>query len=152
MTSIIANGGKLIQPTLIKKYYNNENIKDLKKYKKIDINDSNLELIKDAMKKVVNEPNGTAFKIKNNSDKYILAGKTGTSQVKRITLTERESEDFRKKFIEWKNRDHGLFVGYMPANKPKFAVCVVVEHGGSGSKSAAPIAKEIFNKLYQLNI
>ena len=65
------------------------------------------------MYKVVNEPKGTAFKSK--SDLYNFSGKTGTSQVKRITIEERESEDFRKKEQDWKDKDHALFVGYMPS-------------------------------------
>ena len=95
---------------------------------------------------------GTAYKIKSDPDKYNLAGKTGTSQVKRITIEEREKEDFRKKDIEWKDKDHSLFVGYMPADRPKFAISVVVEHGGSGSATAAPIARRILDKLYELSI
>ena len=95
---------------------------------------------------------GTAYRIKTNPDNYILAGKTGTSQVKRITTEERESEDFRKKEIEWKDKDHSLFVGYMPADRPKFSISVVIEHGGSGSAIAAPIARRIFDKIYELSI
>ena len=94
------------------------------------------------MFKVVNENKGTAFKSK--SDTVLFAGKTGTSQVRRITVAERESEDFRKKEVEWSKRDHALFVGYMPYDKPKYAISVVIEHGGSGASTAAPIAKEIF--------
>ena len=71
------------------------------------------------MFKVVNEQKGTAFKSKSNQLKF--SGKTGTSQVKKITLEERESEDFRKKELSWKNKDHALFVGYMPSDKPKYA-------------------------------
>ena len=81
-----------------------------------------------------------------------MAGKTGTSQVKRITIEEREQEDFRKKEIDWKNKDHSLFVGYMPADRPKFAISVVIEHGGSGSAIAAPMARRIFDKIYELSI
>jgi Cell division protein FtsI/penicillin-binding protein 2 len=102
------------------------------------------------MFKVVNEYKGTAFKSKlANLD---FSGKTGTSQVKKISLLERESEDFRKKEIEWKDRDHALFVGYMPSSKPKYSISVVVEHGGSGASTAAPIAKDIFNYIYKLGL
>ena len=91
------------------------------------------------MFKVVNENKGTANKSKAKN--YNFSGKTGTSQVKKITLKERESDDFRNTEIEWKNRDHALFVGYMPSDNPKFAVSIVIEHGGSGASTAAPIAK-----------
>ena len=99
------------------------------------------------MFKVVNENMGTAFKSRSND--YQFSGKTGTSQVKKITLEERESEDFRKVEKEWKNKEHALFVGYMPSDKPKYAISVVIEHGGSGSSTAAPIAKNIFDFLHK---
>ena len=138
----------LVEPTLIKKT-EDTNIATLGD---IAANKDHIKIIKKALFKAVNEPRGTAYRIKSNSEKYTLAGKTGTSQVKEITAEERESEDFRKKDIKWEERDHSLFVGYMPADKPKFAISVVVEHAGSGSVTAAPIAKKIFDKLYELSI
>ena len=146
MTSIIANGGYEVNPTLLTK-------KDLNtKDKNIGLNSENIKLIRDAMKKVVNEVYGTAFSSRSNPDNYIFSGKTGTSQVKKITIEERESDDFRKKEIEWKNKDHALFVGYMPSEEPKYSISIIVEHGGSGSSTAAPIAKEIFNAIHRLRI
>ena len=71
---------------------------------------------------------------------------------RKITVSERESDDFRKKEIEWKNKDHALFVGYMPSEEPKYSISIIVEHGGSGSSTAAPIAKEIFNAIHRLRI
>ena len=70
------------------------------------------------MFEVVNKNKGTAFKSK--SDEFVFSGKTGTSHVRRITVAERESEDFRKKEDEWNKRDHALFVGYIPIEKPKY--------------------------------
>ena len=64
----------------------------------------------------------------------------------------RTCEDFRKKEIEWKNRDHALFVGYMPSTKPKYSISVVIEHGGSGASTAAPIAKKIFNYINKIEL
>ncbi len=134
MTSIIASDGKLIKPSLT---FNKNNFKTNTKYAK------EIKIVKNAMFKVVNEYKGTAFNSKLNDISF--SGKTGTSQVTKITLSERESEDFRKKEIAWKNRDHALFVGYMPSEKPKYAISVVIEHGGSGASTAAPIANQIFN-------
>ena len=94
---------------------------------------------------VVNKPGGTAHR--SMSVDYLYSGKTGTSQVKKISLSERESEDFRKKEIEWKNKDHAIFVGYMPSDTPKYAISVVIEHGGSGASTAAPIAKRTFDYI-----
>ena len=143
MTSIIASNGKLIEPKII----NDGNYKQVKKLEKYR---SAINVIKQSMFKVVNESKGTAFRSK--SDDFIFSGKTGTSQVRRITVAERESDDFRKKEIEWEKRDHALFVGYMPHDKPKYAVSVVIEHGGSGAKTAAPIAKQIFQFINKNNI
>ena len=143
MTSIIASNGKLIEPKII----NDGNYKDVKKLEKYS---SAIKVIKQSMFKVVNESKGTAFRSK--SDDFIFSGKTGTSQVRRITVAERESDDFRKKEIEWEKRDHALFVGYMPHDKPKYAVSVVIEHGGSGASTAAPIAKQIFQFINKNNI
>tara|TARA_Y100000590_G_scaffold164519_1_gene188498 strand:+ start:4357 stop:6153 length:1797 start_codon:yes stop_codon:yes gene_type:complete len=141
MTSTIASNGKIVKPTLT--FQNNEFEVSNKYTKEIDI-------IKEAMFKVVNEYKGTAFKSKmENLD---FSGKTGTSQVTKISLSERESEDFRKKEIEWKNRDHALFVGYMPSKKPKYSISVIVEHGGSGASTAAPIAKQVFSYINDLKI
>ena len=135
MTSIIASDGKVIAPKLINDG-KIDNFKRLEKYK------SAINVVKKSMFKVVNENKGTAFKSK--SEEVNFSGKTGTSQVTRITVAERESDDFRKKEVEWNKRDHALFVGYMPYDEPKYSISVVIEHGGSGASTAAPIAKQVF--------
>jgi len=150
MTSIIANNGRKINLTLLKN--NDEFLPREDNSNEILINKKNLKIIKDSMFKVVNEIGGTAYSIRSNPDEYLLSGKTGTSQVKKITLEERESEDFRKKEKAREDKDHSLFVGFMPSNKPKYAISVVIDHGGSGSSTAAPIAKNIFNKIYRLGL
>ena len=142
MTSIIASNGKMIEPCIIKN--KKSSFKINKKYSK------EIKIIKEAMFKAVNENKGTAFK--SRSDDIKFAGKTGTSQVRRISLSERESDDFREKEQEWKNRDHALFVGYMPYDDPKYAISIIIEHGGSGASTAAPIAKQIFNYINKLNV
>ncbi|MDC1047287.1 penicillin-binding protein 2 [Alphaproteobacteria bacterium] len=142
MTSIIASNGKMIEPTIIKG--NRVSFKTNDKYSK------EIKIIKKAMFKVVNESKGTAFKSRLQDIKF--AGKTGTSQVRRISLSERESDDFREKEQEWKNRDHALFVGFMPYDDPKYSISVIIEHGGSGASKAAPIAKQIFNYINELEV
>ena len=72
-----------------------------------------------------------------------MAGKTGTAQVRRITKAEREAGVIKNEDLPWKRRDHALFIGYAPVQAPRYAVAVVVEHGGSGSAAAAPIASDI---------
>jgi len=142
MTSIIASNGKIVEPTIIKG--TPVSFKTNEKYS------NEIKIIKKAMFQVVNENKGTAFKSRLEDIKF--AGKTGTSQVRRISLSERESDDFREKEQEWKNRDHALFVGYMPYDDPKYSISVIIEHGGSGASTAAPIAKQVFNYINELEV
>ncbi len=142
MTSIIASNGKMVNPTIIKN--SRKDFRANEKYSK------EIKIIKKAMFKVVNENKGTAFK--SRLEKIKFAGKTGTSQVRRISISERESDDFRKKEQEWKNRDHALFVGYMPYDDPEYAISVIIEHGGSGASTAAPIAKQVFKYINNLEV
>ena len=72
-----------------------------------------------------------------------MAGKTGTSQVRNITTAERARGVTRNEDLPWERRDHALFVNFAPYENPRYAVAVVVEHGGGGSKAAAPIARDI---------
>jgi len=143
MTARIAANGKKIEPTIFKR-------KEKKEFDKIHNINEHIGLINRAMFKVVNEQKGTAHRSK--SEEYSFSGKTGTSQVKRITIEERESEDHKKKDIDWKNKDHALFVGYMPSENPRYAISVVIEHGGSGSSTSAPIAKRTFDYIYKQKI
>ena len=140
MTSRIASGGMKITPSIIK----NPIIKNFELMKKYS---NEIKIVQKGMFKVVNQQKGTANRSKSNN--FSFSGKTGTSQVKKITLEERQSENFRKSEIEWKNRDHALFVGYMPTEKPKYAISVIIEHGGSGASVAAPIAKDVFEYIYK---
>ena len=139
MTARIANSEMSVEPTLLKNKRKN--------FLKLDINKGHLNYIKNAMSNVVNNELGTAFKSKLNSQLIKMAGKTGTVQVVRISEEEREKGIIKNKDREWKKRDHALFVGYAPLEKPKYSICVIVEHGGSGSVTAAPIAKDIIEKL-----
>ena len=98
----------------------------------------------------VNNINGTAYQSRDIKPGYLMAGKTATSQVRRITMIEREEGIKKNEDLPRKMRDHALFVGYFPYDKPRFAFSVIVEHGGSGSKTAAPIARDICKKLVKL--
>ena len=106
--------------------------------------------VKKGMFNTVNNINGTAYQSRKIKPNYFMAGKTATSQVRRITMSEREEGIIKNEDLPRKMRDHALFVGYFPHNKPRFAFSVVVEHGGSGSKTAAPIARDICKKLVKL--
>ncbi|KPP83802.1 MAG: penicillin-binding protein 2 [Rhodobacteraceae bacterium HLUCCA08] len=109
----------------------------------IDVNPNHLIRIRQAMHAVSNHSRGTAYASRIVEDRFRLAGKTGTSQVRRITAEERARGVIRNEDLPWHRRDHALFVGYAPFDAPRYAVAVVVEHGGGGSTAAAPIARDI---------
>ena len=81
-----------------------------------------------------------------------MAGKTATTQVRRISLKEREEGIKKQKDMVWESRDHALFAAYAPTGKPKYAVIVVVEHGGGGSTAAAPVASKILKEALRLDL
>ena len=96
----------------------------------------------EAMYAVSNEFMGTAYNSRYEKKKYQYAGKTGTSQVKRITEEQRELElDIED--IPYKDRDHSVFIAFAPYENPRYAISVLIEHGWSGSKLAAPLAKKV---------
>jgi len=105
-------------------------------------NPENVKFIKEAMYAVSNEFMGTAYASRYDEKKYQYAGKTGTSQIKRITEEQRELEiDYLD--IPYEDRDHAVFIGFAPYENPRYAISVLIEHGGSGSKVAAPLAKKV---------
>jgi penicillin-binding protein 2 len=106
-------------------------------------NQENVKFVLEAMYGATNEIYGTSYKSRIENKKYQFAGKTGTAQVKRITEVDRKL-DLKTNQIPYKDRDHALYVAYGPYKNPRYAISVVVEHGGSGSTIAAPIAKELF--------
>ena len=109
----------------------------------LGISARHLDLVRRGMFDVVNSKRGTARKVRIADDANAMAGKTGTSQVRNITAAERKRGVFKNEDLPWNRRDHALFVGFAPYTNPKYAVSVIVEHGGSGSKAAAPIARDI---------
>ena len=104
------------------------------------------------MYEVVNAIDGTAHKAKFNLDGMRMGGKTGTTQVRRISMKERKSGIISDSKLPWRLRNHALFIGFAPADNPRYAVAVVVEHGSSGSGVAAPIAGKILQEALKLNI
>ena len=107
------------------------------------VSKSHLDIIRTGMDLVVNHQRGTAYRARIEFDGMEMAGKTGTSQVRRISLAERAAGVFKNEDLPWRRRDHALFVAYAPLHAPRYCCAVVVEHGGSGSKAAAPIARDI---------
>ncbi len=109
----------------------------------LGMNENNLRKMRRAMFAVVNDRRGTAYGSRIIEEEMRMAGKTGTSQVRNITAAERRAGVIRNEDLPWERRDHALFVNFAPYEAPKVAVAVVVEHGGGGSKAAAPIARDI---------
>jgi len=103
----------------------------------------NLDLVRQGMIDVVNSRRGTARRYRIADETNAMAGKTGTSQVRNITAAERAAGVTRNEDLPWNRRDHALFVCFAPIAAPRFAISVVVEHGGGGSTAAAPIARDI---------
>lgn len=147
MVSRIASGKK-INPRLLNMQDNitlpNQEAEPL------EISKKHLDLVRRGMFEVSNHPRGTAYAARIKSG-HKIAGKTGTSQVKRITREERKRGIIKNKDLPWNRRDHALFVAFAPYENPKYAISVVIEHGGGGSKVAAPIARDIMKKALELN-
>ena len=142
MTARLANGGKAVTPRLVRP----ERIDgkdDTPKFKKLAISRASLDVIRDGMNQVTNEHGGTAYRARISEKGMEMSGKTGTAQVRRISKAERETRVLKNHERPWRERDHALFVGYAPSDDPRYAVAVVVEHGGGGSKVAAPIARDL---------
>ena len=167
MTAQIANGGYEIKPRILFKG-TNSNLKDYVKFKnenpdkslppelwvsnlnlkRLVKNEKNINFVKDAMYAATNEVGGTSYRSRINDKKFMFAGKTGSSQVKKFTETQRKLE-VKQTELKYKDRDHALFVAFAPVSSPRYAISVVVEHGGSGSSSAAPIAKKVIKKVLE---
>ena len=109
-------------------------------------NSKNIRIIKDAIFGSTNEVMGTSFKSRFDNPKYQFAGKTGTAQVKKITERDREL-DLKTFEIPYEERDHALYVAFGPYKNPRYALSVIVEHGGNGSTTAAPMAKKLFKLI-----
>ena len=95
-----------------------------------------------------NAPGGTSYRSRLDDIRFTFAGKTGSSQIKRFTEAQREAE-VKQESLKYKDRDHALFIAFAPVKDPKYAISVVVEHGGTGSKAAAPIAKKVIKKVLE---
>ena len=167
MTAQIANGGYKIKPRIIfdkekndlKDYLNfklnnpNEKIPADLLTKNFNLeplfkNQKNIDIIKDAMFSSSNEPGGTSYRHRIENPKFTFAGKTGSSQIKRFTEAQREAE-VKQIDLNYKDRDHALFIAFAPYKDPKYAISIVIEHGGSGGSAAAPIAKKVIKKVIE---
>jgi len=148
MTAQLANGGYKIKSKLIYDEQDvqlNKNNQQLK-FKKLYRNQENIKFVLDAQFGATNEPMGTSFRSRHLKSEYVFAGKTGTSQTRSITPEERKLKT-KQKDLPYKRRDHALFTAFAPYKNPRYALSIVIEHGGTGSSAAAPIAKKIIKKV-----
>ena len=176
MTAQLANGGCKIKPRIIDDknaleptilawreefVYRNKEKSDLNttssqttnlpinvgsNLQKLYRNPENVKFVLDAQFGATNEPMGTSYRSRHIKPEYIFAGKTGTSQIRSITEEEREAK-IKQKDLPYKRRDHALFTGFAPYKNPRYALSIVIEHGGTGGSAAAPIAKKIIKKV-----
>ena len=144
MTAQIANGGYKIYPKIV--IDGKDKIKPSDYYTPLYKNSKNIRIIQDAMFSSTNEVMGTSYRSRIDNPKYQFAGKTGTAQVKKITEREREL-DLKTSEIPYEQRDHALYIAYGPYVNPRYALSIVVEHGGNGSTTAAPMAKKLFKLI-----
>ncbi len=149
MTARIANGGRPVMPRIV---LEDEPFQPVAMPEDGPVADAeHIALIRDAMHGVCHEWGGTAFNALGQVGVDIpgieMGGKTGTSQVRRITAEERARGVIRNQDLPWRRRDHGLFVCFAPYDQPRYAVCVVVEHGGGGSTAAARPARDILREI-----
>jgi len=144
MTAQIANGGYKIYPHLVV----DDKVKDqpIDKFTPLYKNSKNIRIVQDAIFGSTNEVMGTSYRSRIDNPKYQFAGKTGTAQVKKITEEEREL-DLKTFQIPYEQRDHALYVAFGPYKNPRYALSVIVEHGGNGSTTAAPMATKLFKLI-----
>jgi penicillin-binding protein 2 len=143
MTAQIANGGYKIYPQII---VDDNKVHPNDKYIPLFNDSKNIKIVQDAMFSSTNEVRGTSYRSRIDNPKYQFAGKTGTAQVKKITERDREL-DLKTFEIPYEERDHALYVAFGPYKNPRYALSVIVEHGGNGSTTAAPMAKKLFKLI-----
>lgn len=160
MAARLANSKYAVEPRIVRAVPSNATEKKAEKkkaekpeqaakspFKEMRISRGALRIVLDGMNAVSNTQKGTAYHARIKEEGMELAGKTGTSQVRRISKYERDTRVLKNHERPWKDRDHALFVAFAPVKKPRYAISVVVEHGGGGSKAAAPIARDIMLQL-----
>ena len=140
MTARMVNGGYAVEPRLyIPPEAENPEFAPLAMKRELLTHACN------AMSGVCNTPSGTAYSKRITDPRYLMGGKTGTSQVRKILIRGQKQDT-----IPWESRHHALFIGFAPVDKPKYAVCVAIEHGGGGASAAAPVARDVLLKVQQI--
>lgn len=150
-TALLANRGRWVQPALLKSITGGNKPVRQRSISMKDVELNNLDdwdFIIGSMEEVMHGKRGTA-RASGRRAEYRMAGKTGTAQVVGI----KQGEEYDAEALSERNRDHALFVGFAPVNNPQIAVAVIVENGGGGSTSAAPIGRAMFDEwVLKLNV
>jgi len=149
MMARLVNGGKAVIPKILFPKKNNLENKTEVPLKTITYNRPNMAIILKSMEAVINRPIGVAYAQRMKNKNMSFGGKTGSAQVRRITKEERDVRVRKNEEKPWIERDHALFVGYGPLKNPRYAVSVIVEHGGGGSTKAAPICKDVLTYIFE---
>ena len=145
MAARIANGGTAVRPWLVRSV--GGQLREMPQAVPMGIPPAHVSIIQRGMNEVVNVPGGTAFRSRLPLENAAMAGKTGTALVRRISREERARGVLKNDELPWKFRDHALFVGYGPVENPRYAISVIVDHGGGGSAAAAPVAKDVMTRV-----
>jgi penicillin-binding protein 2 len=144
MTARLCNGGYAVKPWVTASLGGKLTRPPV--WPKLPVQNRHLNLIRQGMEQAVSNQHGTAHGSRILAEGMQMAGKTGTAQVRRITMKQR-AEGIKNEDLPWIFRHHALFVGYAPVQNPRYACCVVVEHGVGGGSSAAPIARDIMEMV-----
>ncbi|MGL4395656.1 MAG: penicillin-binding protein 2 [Hyphomicrobium sp.] len=137
MTARIATG-TAVEPTMLRRGA----AEPARQFASLGLDEAKLQAIRRAMIAVVNEDGGTGGNAMLADATLRVAGKTGTSQVSRLSSETAQND------LPWEQRDHALFVAYVPVNAPRYAIATIVEHGGGGGATAAPLAKDILDAVF----
>ncbi|MGE0424235.1 MAG: penicillin-binding protein 2 [Reyranellaceae bacterium] len=156
MTARVANGGYDVKPRLVASVARARDqltappVQTAPDAPSLRLKPQNIAAVKQGLVAVVNSEHGTAWASRITQRDMAMAGKTGTSQVKRITESERDRRMSQME-LPWHLRHHALFVGYAPIDNPRYACALIVEHGMGGSATAAPITRDILLQTQKLD-
>ncbi len=147
MVSTVANGGLLLRPYLVKRIEDSEG-KVVKEFfpeivRNVEFDPEILRHLKEGLRGVVNESRGTGRRARMKN--IVVSGKTGTAQVVRMKDADELDPDAETPYMF---RDHAWFVAFAPYEKPEVAVAVIIEHGGHGGATAAPIARKVLESYF----
>jgi penicillin-binding protein 2 len=148
MTARLANGGQAVEPRIIRRM--GEEMTAVREPAGLNISPRHVSTVLAGMNAVTNSQRGTAYSKRIREAGMEMAGKTGTAQVRRITLADRRA-GVKNEDLPWNQRHHALFVGFAPVDNPRYACAVVVEHGVGGSSTAAPLAADLLRAVQERN-